>query len=302
MSSTAVNDENRGVCTGRKQSNSETICDIFSFDQPTGRPSILRQSQAENLSNKTIAKGGKVCFQTPRRDPLTKRIVSPTKSLKIESLDDCNFTNVSSYPDDDMQSKGGCQLYFDNLDAINPFQGSTKMVLSPARLSELVETQKAEEQRERNVIEAVSDRNEKALDDTLPFMPSVENSLADFSADMCSTDSRVITMMKDPVIEGYIKNEEMLKKCAQDYLARIKEEEQRYQTLKAHAEQKISLANGEIAEVRSKLKSEVAALQAQLRREQLKAQSLEKSLDQKVKETEELTNLCDELIAKVQKG
>uniref|UniRef100_A0A8C7CRW7 Transforming acidic coiled-coil-containing protein C-terminal domain-containing protein n=1 Tax=Oncorhynchus kisutch TaxID=8019 RepID=A0A8C7CRW7_ONCKI len=302
MSSTAVNDENRGVCTGRKQSNSETICDLFSFDQPTGRPSILRQSQAENLSNKTIAKGGKVCFQTPRRDPLTKRIVSPTKSLKIESLDDCNFTNVSSYPDDDMQSKGGCQLYFDNLDAINPFQGSTKMVLSPARLSELVETPKAEEPRERNVIEEVSDRNEKALDDTLPFMPSVENYLADFSADMCSTDSGVITVMKDPVIEGYIKNEEMLKKCAQDYLARIKEEEQRYQTLKAHAEQKISLANGEIAEVRSKLKSEVAALQAQLRREQLKAQSLEKSLDQKVKETEELTNLCDELIAKVQKG
>nr|XP_046222902.1 transforming acidic coiled-coil-containing protein 3-like isoform X2 [Oncorhynchus gorbuscha] len=219
MSSTAVNDENRGVCTGRKQSNSETICDIFSFDQPTGRPSILRQSQAENLSNKTIAKGGKVCFQTPRRDPLTKRIVSPTKSLKIESLDDCSkaldtihFTSpeevvpletnglvdvAKSDFTDDMQSKGGCQLYFDNLDAINPFQGSTKMVLSPARLSERVETPKAEGQRERNVIEAVSDRNVKALDDTLPFMPSVENSLADFSADMCSTDSRVINMM-DP--------------------------------------------------------------------------------------------------------
>ncbi|XP_071183958.1 transforming acidic coiled-coil-containing protein 3-like [Salvelinus alpinus] len=146
------------------------------------------------------------------------------------------------------------------------------------------------------------------------------------------------------VIEGYIKNEEMLKKCAQDYLARIKEEEQRYQTLKAHAEHKLSLANGEIADVRSKLKSLVAALQAQLRREQIKAQSLGKSLDQKVshpqsevvhegafisiicsekcfalimvdfvflladflspqvKETEELNNLCDELIAKVQKG
>ncbi|XP_029569255.1 transforming acidic coiled-coil-containing protein 3 isoform X2 [Salmo trutta] len=234
MSSTAVNDENHGVCPGRRQSNSDTICDIFSFDQPTGRPSILRQSQAENLSNKTIAKGGKVCFQTPRRDPLTKRIVSPTKSLKMESLDDCSkaletlqftspeevlpleinglvdvaksdFTNVS-YPDDDddddmpIQSKGGCQLYFENLDAINPFQGSTKMVLSPARPSELVETPKAEEQRERDVIEAVSDRNERALDDTLPFMPSVENSLADFSADMCSTDS-VITMMKDPADE-----------------------------------------------------------------------------------------------------
>lgn len=43
-----------------------------------------------------------------------------------------------------------------------------------------------------------------------------------------------------------------------------------------------SRANEEIAEVRSKLKSEVSALQAQLRREQLKAQSLENSLDQKV--------------------
>lgn len=43
-------------------------------------------------------------------------------------------------------------------------------------------------------------------------------------------------------------------------------------------------ANEEIAEVRSKNKAEVSALQAQLRREQLKVQSLEKSLDQKVSE------------------
>lgn len=35
-------------------------------------------------------------------------------------------------------------------------------------------------------------------------------------------------------------NEEVLKKCAQDYLARIKQEEQRYQTLKLHAEEKLT--------------------------------------------------------------
>lgn len=35
-------------------------------------------------------------------------------------------------------------------------------------------------------------------------------------------------------------NEEVLKKCAQDYLARIKQEEQRYQTLKLHAEEKLA--------------------------------------------------------------
>ncbi|XP_014044739.2 transforming acidic coiled-coil-containing protein 3 isoform X2 [Salmo salar] len=233
MSSTAVNDENRGICPGRKHSNSETSCDIFSLDQPTGRPSILRQSQAENLSNKTIVKGGKVCFQTPRRDPHTKRIESPTKSLKMASIDHCTKaleslqlttpeevllqkidvpkSDVSSYPDDDMpiQSKGGYQLDFDNLDVINPFQGSGKMVLSPARPSELVETSKAIDLSEPNVIEAVShekmlkdfDKIETALDETLPFMPSLENSLADISADVRSTDSSVITMTKDPAIE-----------------------------------------------------------------------------------------------------
>lgn len=42
-------------------------------------------------------------------------------------------------------------------------------------------------------------------------------------------------------------------------------------------------ANEEIAEVRSKYKAELSALQAQLRREQLKVQSLEKNLDHKVR-------------------
>lgn len=34
-------------------------------------------------------------------------------------------------------------------------------------------------------------------------------------------------------------NEEVLKKCAQEYLSRVKREEQRYQALKVHAEEKL---------------------------------------------------------------
>uniref|UniRef100_S4RDX7 Transforming acidic coiled-coil-containing protein C-terminal domain-containing protein n=1 Tax=Petromyzon marinus TaxID=7757 RepID=S4RDX7_PETMA len=41
------------------------------------------------------------------------------------------------------------------------------------------------------------------------------------------------------VLEGYQKNEEVLKKCAQDALTRVKKEDQRYQALKAHAEEKL---------------------------------------------------------------
>ncbi|NWI95109.1 TACC3 protein, partial [Pitta sordida] len=59
--------------------------------EPTGRPSILRLSQKENLPPKTVAKGMKVTFQTPQRDPQTRKILSPamTEKLKVPfTLDD----------------------------------------------------------------------------------------------------------------------------------------------------------------------------------------------------------------------
>ncbi|XP_074086053.1 transforming acidic coiled-coil-containing protein 3 isoform X2 [Macrotis lagotis] len=103
------------------------------------------------------------------------------------------------------------------------------------------------------------------------------------------------------VLEGYRKNEEALKKCVEDYLQRIEKEERRYQALKAHAEEKLNLANEEIAQVRNKSKAETLALQANLRKEQMRVQSLEKSLEQKTKENDELTKICDDLISKMEK-
>lgn len=107
-----------------------------------------------------------------------------------------------------------------------------------------------------------------------------------------------------------MQNEKVLKKCAQDYLARVKQEEQRYQTLKLHAEEKLDKyeeseqqkslgeklywikiyiiflhscrANEEIAQVRTKASSETIALTASLRKEQMRNESLEQALLQKV--------------------
>ncbi|KAK2116910.1 Transforming acidic coiled-coil-containing protein 3 [Saguinus oedipus] len=103
------------------------------------------------------------------------------------------------------------------------------------------------------------------------------------------------------VIEGYRKNEESLKKCAEDYLARVTQAGQRYQALKAHAEEKLQLANEEIAQVRSKAQAEALALQASLRKEQMRVQSLERTVEEKTKENEELTRICDDLISKMAK-
>ena len=46
----------------------------------------------------------------------------------------------------------------------------------------------------------------------------------------------------------------------------------------------------------------MAGLQASLRKTEIKCCNLEKSLAAKVKENEELTTICDELIAKVGKN
>ncbi|XP_054036750.1 transforming acidic coiled-coil-containing protein 1 isoform X2 [Rissa tridactyla] len=129
-------------------------------------------------------------------------------------------------------------------------------------------------------------------DQALADLNSVERSLSDLF--------RRYENLKG-VLEGFKKNEEALKKCAQDYLTRVKQEEQRYQALKIHAEEKLDKANEEIAQVRTKAKAESAALHAGLRKEQMKVESLERALQQKNQEIEELTKICDELIAKLGK-
>ncbi|XP_047574565.1 LOW QUALITY PROTEIN: transforming acidic coiled-coil-containing protein 3 [Lutra lutra] len=98
-----------------------------------------------------------------------------------------------------------------------------------------------------------------------------------------------------------LKNEESLKKCVEGYIARIEKEGQRYQALKAHAEEKLQLASEEIAQVRSKAQAESLAFQASLRKEQMRIHSLEKTVEQKTKENEELTRICDDLISKMEK-
>ncbi|XP_040217882.1 transforming acidic coiled-coil-containing protein 2 isoform X2 [Rana temporaria] len=150
-----------------------------------------------------------------------------------------------------------------------------------------------DDQREKSMshhtVQQLIIEKEQALSD----LNSVEKSLAELF--------RRYEKMKD-VLEGFRKNEEVLKKCAQEYLARVKKEEQRYHALKIHAEEKLDRANSDIAQVRTKSLQEQAAYQASLRKEQLRVDALERTLEQKNKEIEELTKICDELISKMGKS
>ncbi|KAM7385780.1 hypothetical protein PAMP_001837 [Pampus punctatissimus] len=153
-------------------------------------------------------------------------------------------------------------------------------------IAQMIEDDQKEKSLSHHTIQQLIMEKDQALAD----LNSVEKSLADLF--------RRYEKMKD-VLEGFRKNEEVLKKCAQEYLSRVRKEEQRYQALKIHAEEKLDKANTEIAQVRAKAKQEQAAHQASLRKEQMKVDSLERTLEQKNKEIEELTKICDELIAKM---
>ncbi|KAM6264706.1 transforming acidic coiled-coil-containing protein 2 isoform 10-T14 [Spheniscus humboldti] len=156
-------------------------------------------------------------------------------------------------------------------------------------IAQMIEDEQREKSVSHHTVQQLIVEKEQALAD----LNSVEKSLADLF--------RRYEKMKE-VLEGFRKNEEVLKKCAQEYLSRVKKEEQRYQALKIHAEEKLDRANAEIAQVRAKAQQEQAAYQASLRKEQLKVDALERTLEQKNKEIEELTKICDELIAKMGKS
>uniref|UniRef100_A0A4X1VWT2 Transforming acidic coiled-coil containing protein 1 n=1 Tax=Sus scrofa TaxID=9823 RepID=A0A4X1VWT2_PIG len=137
-------------------------------------------------------------------------------------------------------------------------------------IAQMIEDEQRASMTSQKSFQQLSMEKEQALAD----LNSVERSLSDLF--------RRYENLKG-VLEGFKKNEEALKKCAQDYLARVKQEEQRYQALKIHAEEKLDKANEEIAQVRTKAKAESAALHAGLRKEQMKVESLERALQQKVR-------------------
>ena len=80
---------------------------------------------------------------------------------------------------------------------------------------------------------------------------------------------------------------------------RYKKGEERYDLLKTHAETKLEQANSRLGEVKHSRAAEIAKLTALLRKSEMGVASLEREVEQKNRENQELTTICDELISKV---
>lgn len=98
------------------------------------------------------------------------------------------------------------------------------------------------------------------------------------------------------VIEDYKKNEAKMKIVINDQSESLKIKENRLETIQAHANQQLENAHLEVERSKQVHEQEMARLRAMLRKTELKVISLQESLEQKIKENQELTTICDDLI------
>lgn len=101
------------------------------------------------------------------------------------------------------------------------------------------------------------------------------------------------------VVEAFKKNEETLNKELAEQQANFDKMQNMYDMLKAHAVAKLENANQDLEAAKQKHQQENAKLKAIIKKLEVKTKSLEETLEQKVKENQALTAICDELINKV---
>ncbi|XP_011310922.1 transforming acidic coiled-coil-containing protein 1 isoform X2 [Fopius arisanus] len=94
-------------------------------------------------------------------------------------------------------------------------------------------------------------------------------------------------------------NESALKESLAENVEIIKALENRYEQIKTHAAARLEKANQDLDAIRKQHDSEMVKLRAILRKEELKSNSLNEIVEQKTKENKELTQILDEVIARV---
>ncbi|XP_076173173.1 uncharacterized protein LOC143149550 isoform X2 [Ptiloglossa arizonensis] len=101
------------------------------------------------------------------------------------------------------------------------------------------------------------------------------------------------------VVSAYKNNETVLKESIQENMETIKSLEMRYDQLKNHAMIQLEKANFELDAIRKQHEDETVKLHAMVRKAELKSNSLAELVEQKTKENKELTQILDEVIARV---
>merc|ERR1719414_2751273 len=133
----------------------------------------------------------------------------------------------------------------------------------------------AEKEKERERFDMEKSRLETERDQAAQDLQNVEAAFADVHRKYERTKS---------VVEGFKQNEDTLKTCLEECSTKLHKQDERYERLKSHAEDTLEKANKEIDSLSRSQDAEIARLTAMLKKTEMKATSLERSVEQKVKE------------------
>ncbi|KAF9318736.1 hypothetical protein BG003_010664 [Podila horticola] len=97
----------------------------------------------------------------------------------------------------------------------------------------------------------------------------------------------------------HVENEAILRKAVETLKDDFETSESRYESVKAHADTKLSQASKEMEQARNTYEAEIAMLRAQVNRQEVHMRTLETTLETKTKENEDLIMFSEELIAKL---
>ncbi|XP_076308108.1 transforming acidic coiled-coil-containing protein 3-like isoform X3 [Tachypleus tridentatus] len=134
----------------------------------------------------------------------------------------------------------------------------------------------------------LTEERDQALED----LRSVESAFADLHRRYEKTKG---------IVEGYKQNEEWMKQHFSEMQMKLKNQEQMYEELRNRTEKKLDSANLVIENTKRVTEAEKTALTLQLKKAEMRISSLENNLEYKTCENTKLSNICDELIAKVGK-
>merc|ERR1711915_509591 len=78
----------------------------------------------------------------------------------------------------------------------------------------------------------------------------------------------------------------------------LKKDQDRYEILKADANERLGKANLKLAEIQTYKEAEILKLRSMLKKAEVEVSSLDRKVEKLGRENDELTKICDELISK----
>ncbi|XP_078045872.1 transforming acidic coiled-coil protein isoform X1 [Augochlora pura] len=167
-----------------------------------------------------------------------------------------------------------------------------------------LQAQIAQEIKSKSQITVVIEEYEKSISRLLTEKTKLQEELQATNVHLSNTEAAFNDVHQKyekvkAVVSVYKTNEVVLRESIQENMDTIKCLQTRYDNLKIHATSQLEKANSDLENIRKQHEDEIVKLHALLRKAELKSNSLAQQVEQKTRENKELTQILDEVIARV---